>query len=126
MAAAISEVEGEADHQPYDETQPGLPRQEYHQQEREGDAEDGYKRHAGCAERAGDLYVSALAVCILLRTDRAMSRRTPVRLLLDRLDSTTHLKHGSTIALALSRGDKMTPPAKFAAVTAVAMFGALA
>jgi hypothetical protein len=32
-------------------------------------------------------------------------------------------KHRPTIALALSRGDKMTPPAKFAAVTAAAMFG---
>jgi hypothetical protein len=30
---------------------------------------------------------------------------------------------GQTIALAFSRGDKMTPPAKFAAVTAAAMFG---
>src|SRR5882762_7560409 len=51
VAAAISEVEGEADHQPYDEAQPSLPRQEHHQQEREGDAEDRYKRHARCAER---------------------------------------------------------------------------
>src|ERR1700722_16200658 len=58
VAAPISEVEGEADHQPHDKTQPSLPRQEYHQQEREGDAEDRYKRHAGRAERAGDLPVA--------------------------------------------------------------------
>jgi hypothetical protein len=42
---------------------------------------------------------------------------------LDSLGSTTHLEHRSTIALALSRGDTMTPPAKIAAMIVAAMFG---
>jgi hypothetical protein len=48
---------------------------------------------------------------------------TPYCGILDKLDSTAHVFSGPTITLVSSRGDKMTPPAKFAAVTAAAMFG---
>jgi hypothetical protein len=52
-------------------------------------------------------------------------RRSPgaTAVCLDRLPSATQLEHGSAISLASGRGDMMTPPAKFAAVTASAMFG---
>jgi hypothetical protein len=42
--------------------------------------------------------------------------------MLDRLQDTAHLCLANDL-LAKAEGDKMTPPAKFAAVTAGAMFG---
>jgi len=58
VAAAISEVDGEADHQPDEETQPSLPRQEHISRTEKAMPRIGTSRHAGCAERVGDLRVA--------------------------------------------------------------------